>query len=122
MTTDPMALAVWHALDVCCALAAAHVGAPVAVSDIRATVRHPRRPIYAGDALVDLVVLSDGVMVVSEVRGREALGAVHVPYPTVGGTSVPDPVAVFSRSWYEALDSVLSTALARLPEQGAAVA
>lgn len=122
-TSDPLVQAVWHAMDVCDSLAGAHVGEPVLVSDIQKVTRWPAWPIRTGDAVVDLVVLTDGVWVVSEVRGRKVLEATHVPYPTADPeTGVPDPVRVVSLQWREALDGVLTSALARLPERGAAVA
>jgi hypothetical protein len=123
MITDPLVLAVWHAMDVCSELAEAHVGEPVLVSDMFKTMRWPAWPIGAGDAVVDLVVLTDGVMVVAEIRGRSVLRAAHVPYPTVSEVLTdPDPIAVLSRRWREQVDGVLTTALASLPDCGQALA
>lgn len=116
--TDLMALAVCHALTVSTDLARAHVGQPVLVCDTFGQVQH--WPAYLrdwpGQPVVEMVVQSDGVFLVSKRRGHPiALRTEFVRYPTFGG--VPDPVALYG-SWRESLDSVLALALATLPAPG----
>ncbi len=122
---DPAALAVWHALDVCDAIAGDRPGSPLLVLDEGGVVRWPAGvAIASGTPVVELLVQSDAVLVVSTLRRALApIDVVLVRFPMRGGVGFsPDPAAIFSADWWQGLASVVDVALALLPAPGQALA
>jgi hypothetical protein len=104
--TDPYADAVRIGLEVCGKLATAHIGEPVV---------YPPLLLLPGTPVVELIVESAGVHVVTSRRGHYGVltEPVLIRFPVVDG--VPCLAGLSLDVWREAVDCALTAALAGLP-------
>jgi hypothetical protein len=113
--TDPYADAVRIGLEVCGKLATAHIGSPVLVGVAEQTVVYPPLLLLPGTPVVELIVESAGVHVVTSRRGHYGVltEPVLIRFPVVDG--VPCLSGLSLDVWREAVDCALTAALAGLP-------
>ena len=120
--TDPFAKAVKVAIETCKELANSdpHHGRPVLVSDMRGPVSWPLLPITPDMPVVNLIVQSDGVWMVTA-RRRDAYVLTEPRFfryqminrvPCMSGFSLGE--------WREEVGCALTAALANLPAAGSA--
>lgn len=119
MTTDAYTVAD-RALEVCGAMVTdpKRIGAPVLVRDGREPVLYPPVELREGVPVVALIVLSDGVFVVSErYRVHGFTAAAFFAYP-----KCTDMKGWPGALWREQVDVYLTAALSLLPAAGSALA
>lgn len=119
MATDPWAEVYLAALEYCGSRVTApeHLGEPILVSTFQKTLVYPPCVIKPGMPVVDLIVQSDGVWIVSCRRGMNvALSSSFHRFPTLFGE--PFLAGQQGAEWRESVDIDLTVALDQLRQLG----
>ena len=108
---DPLALAIWHGMDVCQDLAREHAGVPILIKNTAGVACSPDSPIPHHRPVVDLLVTTDGVWVIAYLpAGAYVLDKVFARFPA-------DRAQIFGREYRQELDAALTTVIETLPAQ-----
>jgi hypothetical protein len=108
---DPADLAIWHGMDVCQDAARAHPGIPILIKNSAGVACSPQASMEFGRPLVDLLVMTDGVLVIAYLpTSTFVLDQVFARFPA-------DVAEIYGAEFRQWLDAALATVIAALPAQ-----